>query len=496
MAHQAQLFGSDSSNFPNPIDGETLYSWCVRFHRLSVNINAKLTSKQLFDYFSAGFRHDFPTHLSRFSENTDQLFGSAERLIYDRTVFSIFAPFLSQAAIDDVIQNMQNGVYSRIAYRIGLRGTPISTAAPLKACIQCMQEDKRLLGTAWWHIEHQFPTVRICPKHGTYLLMATQAFHSRGPQDWYFPTDIPQSSWHDMPPPDILAMTRLRKLNDWSLWVSKFYGRPFDSDLLRLTYRLRAKSMGWSSNEGDLKFNHLRLAFRNIYACLEELPGFSFIKDTIHDHGGFLGAILLNIGINKHPLRNLLLMDFLFDDPKTFITEYELVLSRSLRPNNAELWPELVDSESLLKILVTGAGYTVNMAARQLHIPVKIAIRTLKQDDIEFNQACTLDSATEDSMIAYLVAGDSLEEVASKLHIKKRLLISYLTKNSELQSIWRKAVKYRTIEEHRSLFLQFLADNPSLSVKDIRRFPESGYRWLKINDIDWLKENLPGMWNQ
>ncbi len=291
-----------------------------------------------------------------------------------------------------------------------------------------MQEDKRLLGAAWWHIAHQFPTVRICPEHGTYLLMVTQEFHTRGPKDWYFPTDIPKSSWHDMPHLNSQAMTRLRKLNEWSLWVSKFDDRPFDSDLLRLTYRQRAKSMGWSSNEGALKFNHLRLAFRNSYACLEELPGFLFIKDTIHYHGGFLGAILLNIGINKHPLRNLLLMDFLFDDPQLFLAEYELVLSRSLRPNNAELWPELVDSESLLKILVTGAGCTVNTAARQLHIPVKIAIRSLKQDDIEFNQDRTLDSATEDSMIAYLVAGDSLEEVASKLHIKKRLIIRYLTK--------------------------------------------------------------------
>jgi len=24
----------------------------------------------------------------------------------------------------------------------------------------------------------------------------------------------------------------------------------------------------------------------------------------------------------------------------------------------------------------------------------------------------------------------------------------------------------------------------------------SGFRWLKINDMDWLKESLPGIWNQ
>jgi hypothetical protein len=245
-----------------------------------------------------------------------------------------------------------------------------------------------------------------------------------------------------------------------------------------------------------LNFTQLRIAFRNSYACLEGLPGFSFIKDTVHDHGGFLGSILLRIGVNKHPLRNLLLMDFLFEDPNVFLAEYKLVLSKSLRRSNAELWPELVNSEDLLKILVTDAGYTVNAAARKLHIPVRIAIRSLKQNSILFQQGRMIDPTSEKLMISYLVAGDSIEEIASKLGIRKRLIISYLTRNPALQKTWRQAVEDRTIATHRTLFLQFLNDNPSMSAKDIRRFPESGFRWLKINDRNWLKENLPGMWNQ
>lgn len=496
MAFQTRLFDSDSTHFPNPIEGESLYSWCVRFHRLSTNINPNLTSKQLFDHYSAGFRHDFPTRLSSFSEITNQILGSVEKLIYDRTVFSIFAPFLSQIAIEDVFRNMHNGVHSRIAYRIGLRGTPISTTAPIKACAQCMQEDKIAWGTAWWHIEHQFPTVRICPAHGTYLLMATQEFHSSGLKDWYTPADIPGGGWHNMPPLDAQTIERLRKLSDWTLWLAKHYDNSLDSGLLRQAYQLRAIAMGWSCKDGTLNFTQLRIAFRNSYACLEGLPGFSFIKDTVHDHGGFLGSILLRIGVNKHPLRNLLLMDFLFEDPNVFLAEYKLVLSKSLRCSNAELWPELVNSEDLLKILVTDAGYTVNAAARKLHIPVRIAIRSLKQNSIVFQQGRMIDPTSEKLMISYLVAGDGIEEIASKLGIRKRLIISYLTRNPALQKTWRQAVKDRTIATHRTLFLQFLNDNPSMSAKDIRRFPESGFRWLKINDGNWLKENLPGIWNQ
>jgi hypothetical protein len=495
MNFQDQLFDSGNLFLPNPINGETLYNWCVRFHRLSTNTNPRLTSRQLFNDSAAGFRHDFPTHIYSLSENTNQLFGSVENLIYDKTIFPIFAPFLTTPAIEAVIQDMQKGGYSRVKNYLGLRSACISTVAPLKACPNCMRDDKISSGMAWWHVDHQLPTVRICPKHGDYLLMATQEFHSRGLNDWYFPPDLPPSSWHDLPDLDEPAITRLRSLCDWSLRLVKYYDRPFDHELLRLTYHLRAKSLGWTTIDGTLKFAQVRLAFRDVYKCLENFPGFSFIRETVHDHGGFIGAILLKIGVNKHPLRHVIMMEFLFGDPDIFIAEYERVLSASTTLDKKSLWTELTDSRSPLKLLVANAGYSANAAARQLDIPLSQAISFLRKEGIEYKQRHRIiDQQKEEDLIELLMAGEECNGIVSRLAIKKSFIFAYLAKNPELRKLRRNALQKRLVEDHRANFLQFLADNSGLSIQKMRTLPESGFQWLKLNDKTWLKQNLPGIW--
>lgn len=494
MDFQHQLFDTENIFLPPPIEGETLYSWCVRFHRLSTNTQSRLTSRQLFNNFTAGFRHDFPTHLTNLMENTNRLFCSVENLIYDKTILAIYAPFLSPQAIKTVIQAMQKGGYSQIKNQLGLRSGYIFTAAPLKACPSCMQKDASS-GMAWWHLEHQLPTVRICPEHGDYLLMATQEFHSRGINDWLFPTDLPLNSWQDFPDLDESAITRLRSLCNWSLRLMKYRNRQFDNDLLRLTYHLRARAMGWSSIDGILKLDQVRLAFRDAYKCLEDLPGFTFIRETIHDHGGFIGAILLKIGINKDPLRHVILMEFLFGQPDIFIAEYERVLSTSSRLGNGSLWAELMDSRSHLKLLVADAGYSANAAARQLDIPLGQAISFLRKEGIEYKRRHRiLDQQKEGKLIKLLKAGEAGGEIASKLGIRQSFIYDYVARHPELRNSWRNALQKSLVENNRAKFLRSLADNPGLPIKNMRGNSENCFRWLQLNDKVWLKQNLPSIW--
>ena len=472
-----------------------MYNWCVRFHRLSTNSNPQLTSRQLFGNSLAGFRHDFPTHLDSFSEITNQLLGSVESLVYDRTIFAIFAPFLAPAINETVVQEMQKGGYSQIKNHLGLRASSIATIAPLKACAICMQDDATSSGMAWWHLEHQLPTVRLCPKHDQYLLMATQEFHAKGLNGWFFPTDLQSSHWHITPVLDEPSTIKLRNLTAWSLLLTKFHDRPFDSELLRLTYHLRAKSIGLSSIDGTMNFNKVRLAFRESYACLENLSGFSFIRETIHDHGGFIREILFKRGIHKHPLRHVIMLEFLFGDPTIFLTEYEHVLSASTGLNKQDVWIELTDSRNPLKLLVTDAGYSANAAARQLNIPAHQAISFLKKEGIEYKlRHRVLDQRKEEMLITLLNAGEERDEIASRLGIPRSFVIDYVAKYPDLQNSWRKALQQNLIETHRATFLEFVTDNPNLPTNKIRLDSSSSFQWLQRNDKNWLKHNLQGMW--
>ena len=331
---QKQLFESDNTFFPKPHANETLYSWCVRFHRLSSNRKSYITSKQLFRNASAGFRHDFPSHLANFSEITQDLFGDIDKLIYEHTIFPIFAPFLSRVAVNDAIQNMTNGVRTRVTYRLGQRGSPDFTIAPLKACPYCIHEDVDILGYPIWHVDHQIPTVLTCPKHNNLLSMTSQSFHAGGLKDWHFPNGIPNSEWEFIMTTPYSIRPRLSKLSKWSIGFLQYAERTFDPDLLRAALYLRARKRGFVTDDGALKLKLLTKEFCSAYKNIDQVPGFSFIKGAHLEHGGFIGSIMLNIGYNKHPLRNLLLMEFLFDTPEMFISECEHAHDQEMLSND------------------------------------------------------------------------------------------------------------------------------------------------------------------
>lgn len=490
-----QLFDPDNTYLPAPIQRETLYSWCARLHRLNTNASARITSRQLFNDPLAGFRHDFPTHLDAFSENTHQLFGSIDELIYNRTVFAIFVPFLSESVTDAVIHNMHNCGDYQIKYQLGLLPSRVGIAAPLKACPSCMRIDALSSSVAWWHAEHQWPTVRICPEHGDYLLMATPEFHARMLNDWFLPEEVRPMYWQ--PPLELseAAKVKLTSLCDWSLHLVNRYKNPFDSDLLRLTYHLRAKSMGWTTMDGALKFNQIRQAFQESYKCVDDLPGFSFIKETTQEHGGFIASILRKFEGNKHPLKHVVMMEFLFGEPDIFFAEYERLLSISIDKDKSELWAELTEPRNQLRLLVSDAGYSVNAAAKQLDLPVGQAIRFLRQEGVEYKRRPrVLSPSIETKLRQMLESGETRDAIASQLEIKKTFIKDYLHKNVELREIWQKEHQTRLLEGYRSHFIKLLNEHPGQTVKQMKQISGNGIQWLNRHDRAWLEAKLPSLW--
>ncbi len=491
-----QLFDSDYSHLPSPFQGETLYGWCARFHRLNSSASARLTSRHLFNHSVAGLRHDFPTHLETFSNNTNQLLGTIEELIHGRTPFGIFAPFLSSDTTKAIINDMRQVVHTQVKYHLGILPSRIGTAAPLKACPSCIRIDAKISKVAWWHAEHQWPTVMTCPEHGDYLMMATPEFHARLLKDWFLPTDLCTANWHEGIKLPESTITKLRKLSDWSLNLAKRYKNPFDSELLRLTYHLRAKSKGWTFMDGSLKFNQIRLAFRDQYTCLENLPGFSFIQNTTQEHGGFIGSTLRQFEGNKHPLKHVIMMDFLFGDFDIFIAEYERLLAKSIELDRSELWSELTESRNQLKLLVSEAGYSVNAAAKQLGLPIGQALVFLRKEGVEYKRRPRVLNPQIEVMLRQLCeAGEDREMIATKLEIKNSFVRDYLQNDSELCESWHHAYQKRLLEKHRSSFIQLRNDHPDLSTKQMKQIQGNGIQWLQRHDKDWLGMHLPSLWS-
>lgn len=486
------LFDSDNSYLPLQFPGETLYSWCARFHRISGNTSARLTSRQLFDDSYAGLRHDFPTHLNAFLERTNQLFVSVDELIYQSTVFGIFAPFLKESTIKSIMKNMCEGGNTHIKHHLGVLPSRVGSAAPLKACPSCMRHETISPGSPWWHIEHQWPTSRVCQNHGDYLLIPAQEFHLKVLKEWFLPADI---QWTTEATPNERVLIILRKLNKWGYYLATRSRNPFDSDLLRLAYHIRAKSLGWTAMDGSLKFSQIRTAFRESYACLEKLRGFEFVWETSQEHGGFLGSLLRQFEGNKHPLKHALMMDFLFGEPKHFNSEYQRILSISVCLDRKDLWAELTEERNRLKLMVVELGYSVNAAANQLSLPVGQAIRYLKNEGVEYKRRPhVLNSENEATLRRLLESGEERDVIAATLDIRKAFIREYLERNPSLRAMWTIVHHAKNIEKYRVHFIKLLSEHPSSSLKILKQIPGNGIQWLAKHDKEWLDNHLPGLW--
>ena len=341
-------------------------------------------------------------------------------------------------------------------------------------------------------VHHQRKRCSPSPESADFLLMPTQELHSRTLKEWFLPSDV---KWHTDTVPSERVLIKLHKLNEWSSYLVTRSKNPFDSDLLRLTYHIRAKAMGWTTMDGSLKFSQIRAAFRESYSCLEELRGFEFIGETRQDHGGFLGSLLRQFDGNRHPLKHALMMDFLFGEPEHFNSEYQRIFSISIWLDRKDLWGELTEERNQLKLMVAELGYSINAAANQLGLPVGQVVRYLKLEGVEYKRRPRVLNPEKESALRQLLgSGEEREHIASTLGIRKTFIKDYLAQDSNLRDTWKKANLAKQTEKYRQHLMRLLSEHPNVSIKRLKQIPGNGIQWLARNDRQWLENNLPSLW--
>lgn len=147
------------------LPGETLYSLIARQHMLWGHRLTGQTAKALFGHDRRGYQHDFPGHLAELVARTHGPLGDAPSLALDRTLLRYYRPFLSEAHEQAFVTAMGGASVAHVRRRlIAARPGPRSHHH-LKACVQCIEDDRERTGWSYWHMDHQYPGAWICPRH-------------------------------------------------------------------------------------------------------------------------------------------------------------------------------------------------------------------------------------------------------------------------------------------------------------------------------------------
>lgn len=166
---------------------ETIFSLASRHHIVACNRLDSDTCLQLFDHARSGSKHDVPSRLDTFVENTGGRLGSVEEIVFKHTLLPFYFPLTSRQRIGDIIRAVRGTLKGSLRYPLYMRLNRFSGNHPLKACEACIDDDVRRFQVAYWHRIHQYPGVWLCPIHNRELREVARCGRAAGAYGWLLP---------------------------------------------------------------------------------------------------------------------------------------------------------------------------------------------------------------------------------------------------------------------------------------------------------------------
>lgn len=491
-SNQLQFWPLDC--IPSVQEGEMLFSWCALYHRLSGASFAGTTSKRLFDSLAGGFVRDFPGRLDQLVQVTNGLLGDADKIISEHTLYRLYAKFRSDKTMAQARAMMRGSSVERLKFILGLPSSRANTCHPLKFCRKCVEDEVKECGFARWWRNLQWPTVWICDRHAELLDWAIDGSRGSSRSVWFFPSDLEPSEIASMDTKYKKETVCLTKLARLTIQIANLNDQYFSPEILKLTFLAKFKDRGWVSAYGSIQYADIRDVFLNEYDEMRELPGMEFIHSLLQDDYGFLGTIIRGRETFLHPSKYLLMINLLFDDIKSFLSVYEQYAKTVdvVKMKMHILDPDRELREQMLYRLILTERRSLNQVSILMNMPIVSVIAWARKNGIKYEQRPRLETEQLLLNIQKLISrGAGREEMATKLGVRRRWLITFFKRHPNLREEWQRRNLNAVTQERREAFKKIVKECQGVPLKKLILIPGNGYRWLYKHDRQWLKDNLP-----
>lgn len=196
----------NAMNVPAWSGTETLYSWCVGYHRVYGGASAKATGMKLFGRSNACRLHDLPSGLAFLEQQTGGALGSMEEILLTRTVLAAYAPLMETGKYMRLAEALIAGNASGSKAAWGVTAARLGAAHPLRFCPTCLTDDDVRHGRKLWRWEHQLPSTQVCIAHGVGLQR-----YQNSRALWLEPplaVELPQQAHPDSPAMHVAMLVR------------------------------------------------------------------------------------------------------------------------------------------------------------------------------------------------------------------------------------------------------------------------------------------------
>lgn len=480
---------------------ETLFSLASRHHYFWGRRPASSTNAVLFGHARGGTQHDLPSCIDEFVTRTEQRFGSAEEVCTVRTLLRYYRKFMDVDDEERAIAALRSPTVADLKFRMGLLTSRFRAHHPLKACHACMEADRHATGWAYWHLEHQYPGVWVCQKHR--CLLDESNLKASGAERFLW--HLPDEAHFRLPPVNLtfdhIAFGILSRVSKLSIDLIRDQSVcRIDLAQLHSLYRAELGLRNLLSVRGGFRLLEIANEFEAHVRPLRQLPEFAALPATADEAYRQLSRYLRTPRTGTHPLRHIVMIEWLFGDCEHFLERYTGILaapiprlgSKPVSGGDAALSPSRNDKKQTLARIIQGGGSSVRAAAAELGIDTSTALAWAAQMGVDvLRRPKKLKHEIREALVA------RLREGGDKLAIAKEFTISVVTVTHVLRTeiglhvLWKSARHQSARNTARTSWMTLTSIHMNLGVKLLRIMDPPAYAWLYRNDRIWLSEHSP-----
>lgn len=301
--------------FTDPYKNELIYSAIARYHFYSGNKDFKDTIEECFGKRSMVSIFELGGRLDYLAKELGGRY-TAEKIINENTIFPYYAPFIDKEKRTEVSNYMKLKGSSSIYTELGIVAGSICKSDSIYYCPVCAKEEVKLYGEVYIHREHQLQGIMLCPHHGCRLKeYPINKLDSSRIEYIKFENDLLCFEADDVEINNYEKHLRLAK--DAYYLLSNNLDK-FNKESLTKRYKYLLYTKDFARATGTIKQRKLYESFINFY-------GEDFLKELncsidFNNEYNWLKVVTRNTKRATHPLRHLLLIEFLCDDIKEFFS--------------------------------------------------------------------------------------------------------------------------------------------------------------------------------
>jgi hypothetical protein len=433
---------------------------------------------------------------------------SVDQIIDQHTFLPYFSPFIPEARINQLRQDMARNNGKAIHFRAGVMASRVPIIQSLRFCPKCATADDATFGECYWHRSHQAPAISICPIHEVQLLESNVAPRQTINRQQYVTLE---QAIDGSPLPITYSKSpyslQLAKDTEWLLNTKV---KPLHQ--IRDIYKRMLFELGYCSYDGRI-ISPARLisALRSYYPA-------NFFQEIgceyLERNDDWILNLVRSDKSSHHPLMHLVFMQFVR------LSASELFSSAIPEPFGQPDWPclnpvcEHYRTNIIPAVEIINSKYTSGLPIGEFSCRCGFRYRrkgpdNAHHDRLRLDKVSTYGKLWEAALKRLWDEQDvSVRELARTLNVDsntvkfhaKRLGLSFPRRGPRISNFRPK--EKGTIQKRsepasfRKAWLHLLDTYPDKGIKSLRTLHSRIFTWLYRYDREWLLNHKPHVLRQ